>query len=434
MTKVTLQILAGTAAALAGSNAQAQNAPAATVIAIPPLTTPDSGARGNELLALGWEATQLIAADLRQTSELMPLPPRQKDYYSYPEVTAPNFPKWRSAGAKALVTGFVQSRSDGRLTFGCYVYDVEQGRELGRKGFIVSKNDWRRAAHKCSGMAYKGVTGSPGLFDTRIAYVAEGGVGAGLTKRIAVMDSDGTNHSYVTAGDSIVLTPRLSPGAERLAFVSFGGGVPQVRIVDLATNNQRPLTPIGSVGFAPRWSPDGNRIAFSMMQGGNADIYVVGANGGVPQRLTYSPGIDTDPSFSPDGTQIVFESDRGGSQQLYVMNANGSAPRRLSFGNSGAYASPDWSPDGKLIAFTLRTAGARRIGVMAADGSGEKLLTNGPADEGPSWAASGREILFQRTDAAGRSGIYRQSLDGSAARQMSIPQGGSDPDWSGVMD
>ena len=55
-------------------------------------------------------------------------------------------------------------------------------------------------------------------------------------------------------------------------------------------------------------------------------------------------------------------------------------------------------------------------------------------DEGPSWAASGREILFQRTDGTGRTGIYRQSLDGSAPRQMSIPQGGSDPDWSGVMD
>ena len=48
--------------------------------------------------AVGWQATQLIAADLRQTAELMPLPPNQKDYYSYPEVTAPTFSKWRSAG------------------------------------------------------------------------------------------------------------------------------------------------------------------------------------------------------------------------------------------------------------------------------------------------------------------------------------------------
>ena len=67
----------------------------------------------------------------------MPLKPNRDDYYSYPEVTAPTFSKWRSAGAKALVTGFVQARSDGRLTVGCYVYDVDKGRELARKGFVV---------------------------------------------------------------------------------------------------------------------------------------------------------------------------------------------------------------------------------------------------------------------------------------------------------
>lgn len=437
MRNFILQILGLAAAALSSAPAFAQEPgqAAATVIAVPPLTTPDSGTKGNELLALGWEATQLIAADLRQTSELVPLPPKQKDYYSYPEVTAPNFPKWRGAGAKALVTGFVQQRPDGRLTFGCYVYDVEAGRELGRKGFVVSRDDWRRAAHKCSGIAYKGVTGSPGLFDTRIAYVAESGVGTGLVKRVAVMDSDGTNHRYVTAGDTIVLTPRLSPEADRLAFVSYVGGVPQVRLIDVATGNQRPLVPSGNaISFAPRFSPDGRRIAFSMMLGGNADLYIVSANGGYPQRLTFSPGIETDPSFSPDGSRIVFESDRGGAQQLYVMNADGSGQRRLTFGGSGAYASPAWSPDGKWIAFTLRSGGARRIGIIAADGSGEKILTRGPGDEGPSWAASSREILFQRSDSAGRTGLYRVGLDGSEPRQMSIPQGGSDPDWSGVMD
>ena len=71
---------------------------------------------------------------------------------------------------------------------------------------------------------------------------------------------------------------------------------------------------------------------------------------------------------------------------------------------------------------------------MNADGTGERILTSGPADEEPSWAASSREIVFQRTDATGRPGIYRVSLDGSAPRRMTIPQDGSDPDWSGTMD
>ena len=75
-------------------------------------------------------------------------------------------PSGARKGAKALVTGFVQSRSDGRMTVGCYVYDVDKGRELARKGFVVAPSDWRRAAHKCSGLAYTAVTGAPGMFDT----------------------------------------------------------------------------------------------------------------------------------------------------------------------------------------------------------------------------------------------------------------------------
>ena len=219
----------------------------------------------------------------------------------------------------------------------------------------------------------------------------------------------------------------------RLAYVSFDGGVRRrCGSSTSISGQQHPLLPGNVMTFAPRYSPDGSQIVFSMMQGANSDIYVVDANGGMPRRLTTSPGIDTDPSFSPDGSRIVFESDRGGSQQLYVMNADGSQQRRISFGNA-AYASPEWSPDGKLIAFTWRFGDTRRIGVISPDGTGEKQLTAGSADEGPSWAASSRELVFQRTE-GGRPGIYRVSLDGSAPRKMTIPQDGSDPNWSGTMD
>jgi len=407
--------------------------PAATVIAIPPLTSPDSGSKGNQSLATAWQATQLIETDLRQTSELMPLQPNQKDYYSYPEVTAPTFSKWRDRGAKALITGFVQQRSDGRLTVGCYVYDVEKGRELGRIGFVATPSDLRRAAHKCSGLAYEKITGAPGMFDTRIAYVAETGPAEARVKRIAIMDSDGYNHSYVTSGGTGVLTPRLSPNASKLAYVSFQGGVPQVRVIDLASNQQHPLLSGNAMSFAPRFSPDGSKIVFSMMLGPNTDIYVVGANGGPARRLTTSPGIDTDPSFSPDGSKIVFESDRSGTQQLYLMNSDGSDERRITF-SIAAYSTPEWSPDGKSIAFTWRSGDTRRIGIISPDGTGERLLTNGPGDEAPSWAASSQELVFQHAEANGRPGIYRVSLDGSAPRKMTIPQDGSDPDWSGAVD
>ena len=415
-----------------GASAQPSQ-PAATLIAVPPLSAPNSDGGADSTLAIAWEATKLIATDLRSTAEIYPVGPEQKDFYSFPEVTAPSFPRWRARGVKALVTGFVRERDDGRLNFGCYIYDVDKGRELGRTGFAVARDDWRRAAHRCSGLAYKAITGSPGIFDTRIAYVAETGSGSGRVKRVAVMDSDGNNQDYLTKGDTFVVSPRLSPRAGRLAFVSYSGGIPHIEILDLETNIQRPLVPTPDMTFAPAFSPDGSQVAFSMMQGGNSEIYVVGTDGGMPRRVTFAPGVDTAPSFSPDGSRIVFESDRSGSSQLYIMNANGSDVRRLTFGGVW-YSAPEWSPDGQWIAFTRRASDGRRIGIIGADGSGEKALTSGPFDEGGRWAPSSRELVFQRTASSGRNGLYRVTIDGEQPRAVTTPQDGSDPDWSGVME
>lgn len=407
--------------------------PTATVIAIPPLSVPQDKPveGGGTTLSVAWQATQLIAADLRATSELFPVGPDQKDFYSYPEVTAPGFARWRSKGVKALLTGFVQSRSDGRLTVGCYVYDVDKGREIGRKGFVVVPGDWRRAAHKCSGLAYSAITGAPGIFDTRIAYVTESGSGAARTKKIALIDSDGNNQSTLTKGGSFGITPRLSPGGQTVAFTSFSGGIPHIEMVNVETGAQRPLLSSRAMSFSPSFSADGARIAFAMMQGINSDIYVVGSAGGAPQRLSTAPGIDISPSFSPDGTRITFESDRSGGPQLYIMNSDGSDQRRLSFGGAW-YSAPEWSPDGQWIAFTRRASDGRRIGVIKADGTAEKILTSGNADEGARWAPSSRELVFQRSDASGRQALYRVTLDGEQPRIVATAQDGSDPDWSGV--
>src|SRR5439155_1578631 len=89
----------------------------------------------------------------------------------------------------------------------------------------------------------------------------------------------------------------------------------------------------------------------------------------------------------------------------------------------GWYAAPEWSPDGEWIAFTRRSASGRSIGIIKLDGTGEKALTNGPADEGASWAASSRELIFDRVEATGASGLFRISLDGSEPRDHAVAIG-----------
>lgn len=401
-----------------------------SVVAVPQFSTPERvNTPAGETGAIARQISDIIAADLRAGGDIFAVGPDQSKVYAYQETTAPNFRQWRATGAKALVTGFVRAREDGRLTVGCYLHDLAAGREIARAGFNVTSAEWRRAAHRCADAVYVKMTGRPGGFDSRIAYVAESGSRVNRVKRVALMDADGSGHRFVTGGETIVLSPRLAPGGERLAYVSFGITGPQVRIVDLASNSDRPAIPAAEMSFGPSFSSDGRRLLLSVAANGNADIFAVDLQSGVISRLTATPGADTGASFSPDGSRIVFESDRSGSSQLYVMNADGSDARRISFGGA-RYGSPAWSPDGERIAFTRADGAGLRVGIMSPSGGEERLVTNGPMDEAPSWGGGSRNLLFQRREPGGRTALYIVGIDGATPRMMVTPQGGSDPHWS----
>jgi TolB protein len=398
-----------------------------TAIAVP--TMPVAGGAPS---TLGRQIAEVIASDLRSTGLFTPLGPNGVGSYTLGQASSPAYGEWRQAGAAQLVTGTVEPRDDGRITVGCYVHDVAAGRELARQGFAVAASDWRRAAHKCADTIYSRLSGQQAFLDTRVVYVAETGPKNARLKRIAIMDSDGSNHRFLTSGQATVVTPRFSPRGDKLVYMSYKGRRPRVYVMDVATGAERLLVPGTAFTFAPRFSPDGRSIVFSMGIGGNSDIYVVGADGGTPRRLTSAPGADTSPSYSPDGRRIVFESDRSGSQQLYVMDADGSGQRRISFGG-GAYASPVWSPRGDLIAFTRIGGAGFRIGTMSSSGGNVRLLTDAWQDEGPSWAPNGQFVMFNRiARGSGASTLYAVNINGGAARRLPTPLGGSDPSWSPV--
>ena len=403
-------------------------------IAVPVMPTPQAvETAAGSTAALGRQVAEVVAGDLSRSGLFRPIGPGGVRAVSFPEVTAPDFGHWGGVGAAALVQGFVRANPDGQLTVGCYLYDVALKSELTRQGYVVAPRDWRRAAHKCADAIYSRLSGESPFFDSRIAYIAESGPKDKRVKRLAIMDSDGANHRFLTNGQFTVLTPRFSPDYRQIVYLSYIENRPRIYIYDIGTGRQRVVTESPNQTFAPRFSPDGRFILYSMSVGGNTDIYRISANGGQPQRLTNSPGIDIGGSYSPDGSRIVFESDRSGSQQLYVMNADGSGQRRISFGG-GRYATPEWSPRGDLIAFT-KIAGNFRIGVMTPEGSGERLLTNSWQDEAPSWSPNGRVIQFFRTSqgAGGRSTVWQVDLTGINERRIPTPLDGSDPAWGPIL-
>ena len=383
--------------------------------------------------ALGIELGRVVFNDLKNNGLFKPTGPDSLPHPDYINITSPLWAVWQGRNTEMLVEGYVRAGGDGQLTVGCYLYDAKLGKELARAGWAVSPTDWRRAAHKCADLIYSRLSGESPFFDSKIAYIAETGPKNHRVKRLAIMDSDGANHRFITNGQATALTPRYSPDYKKIVYLSYLNGYPRIFVYDVGSGQQRLITESRNPTFAPRWSPDGRWVLYSMAIAGNTDIYrISSAGGGTPQKLTDSPGIDVGGSYSPDGSKIVFESDRSGSQQIYVMNADGSNQQRISF-FGGRAATPEWSPRGDLIAFT-HIAGDLRIAVMTPAGGGMRYLSNSWQDEAPTWSPNGRIVQFFRTEkGSGNTSIWQVDLTGRNERRLPTPVGASDPSWGPVL-
>jgi TolB protein len=346
----------------------------------------------------------------------------------------PRFADWRLIDAQALLVGAVDVADDGRLNVDFRLWDVLAQQQLVGVRFTTSADSWRRIAHKISDSIYERLTGEQGYFDTRIVFIDESGPKTNRTKRLAIMDQDGANPSFLTDGPYMVLTPRFSPSTQQITFMSYVSGRPQVYLFDVETGRTEVLGDFPGMTFAPRFTPDGESIIYSYALNGNSDVFIMHLPTRQQRRLTDSPSIDVSPSMSPDGRRIVFNSDRGGTPQLYVMNSDGSNPQRISFGD-GRYSAPVWSPRGDLIAFTKQLQGTFYIGVMRPDGEGERLLTGDFLVEGPTWSPNGRVIMFntETRGERGESSIRSVDLTGYNERLVPTPSGASDPAWSPLL-
>ena len=402
-------------------------------IAIPALP----GAAANETQA-GRDIAGVVSTDLERSGLFRLLDPRSFIQNVSLSDAQPRFGDWRQINAQALVTGSVTTQGDGRLRVEFRLWDVFAEQQLTGFGYTTTQQNWRRIAHIIADEIYKRITGEEGYFDTRIVYVSESGPADKRVKRLAIMDQDGANNRFLTDGRVLVLTPRFSPTAQEITYLSYGNGAPRVYLFNIDSGQQEVIGDFPGMTFAPRFSPDGNRVILSRAENGVSNLFSFDLRTRRPTRLTDSQAIDTSPCFAPDGSKIVFNSDRGGSQQLYMMNSDGSDVKRISFG-SGKYGTPVWSPRGDLIAFTKIDGGSFYIGVMRPDGSGERLLTRDFLVEGPTWAPNGRVLMYFRqspSDSRGHGGstrLFSIDLTGSNQREVITPQDASDPAWSPLL-
>jgi TolB protein len=374
------------------------------------------------------DVAAIVAADLARSGRFAPVP--EENMVAKP--VTPNevrFQDWRTLGAENLVIGQIEAAGADQYRIQFRLFDVFRGRQVTGYSLPTTAKGMRYVAHRISDMIYEALTGQPGAFATRIAYVISETVNGEKKYQLQLADSDGYNPQTLLNSEHPLMSPAWAPDGQRLAYVSFEKKRPAVFVQNIYTGVREELSAFAGINGAPSWSPDGRSIAVTLSRDGNPEIYSMRISDKSVKRLTFGPSIDTEPVWSPDGSTIVFTSDRGGSPQLYQMPAEGGRARRLTF--EGNYnASADYSPDGKSLAMVHGEGGKYRIAALDIDSGLLRVLSDGSLDESPSFAPNGSMIIYATE--AGHSGVLAAvSSDGRFRQRFSLQKGDvREPVWS----
>jgi TolB protein len=158
--------------------------------------------------------------------------------------------------------------AEGQIRVDFRLWDVFSEQQLLGLQFTATPENWRRVAHKISDAVYERLTGEKGYFDTRVVFVAESGPKTARVKRLAIMDQDGANPSYLTNGSAMVMTPRYSSTSQHVTYMALRDTGASVYLLNIETGRQETLGQYSGMVFAPRFSADGKKVAFSVERDG----------------------------------------------------------------------------------------------------------------------------------------------------------------------
>lgn len=385
---------------------------------IPVAIVPLAGEQG-----LPQSITAVVGADLARsglfklvdTGGINPLPMEPSEI---------RYGDWKARGADAMVIGSVRLLPEAKLEVRFRLMDVAKQTQLAGFSYTIAPAQLRLTAHRIADVVYEKLTGDPGVFSTKISYVVK----QGNHYELQIADADGYDSQTVVSSNDSIISPTWSPEGNRIAYVSFEKKRAVTYVQSLTTGKRSLLAGYEGSNSAPAWAPDGNRLAVVLSKDGISQVYLVNPDGSGLQRLTYSGAIDTEPNFSKDGKWILFTSDRGGSPQIYRMPASGGEAERLTF--EGTYnVSPRFSPDGKSFAFIQRGNGRFNVAVQDLATRQMQVLTDSMLDESPSYAPSGKIILYA-TEIGGRGVLAAVSNDGKIKQRLTVQSGDvREPSW-----
>jgi TolB protein len=377
-------------------------------------------------------ASEVVSSDLYRSGLFDPMD--EADMAERPvDGESIRFGTWRLLKVDYIVIGWINDSPDGAGYDIVYqLYDVHTQDRLLSQVTTVGFGDLRFGAHRVADAIYEKLTGVPGAFSTRIAYVSVTQAGDGLLYELVVADADGFDPQSIVSSPEPLLSPNWSPNGERIAYVSFEKGNSAIYIQEVATGSRELVSSSRGINGAPAFSPNGRYLALTLSHTGNPEIYVRDLTKGRMRQLTQHWAIDTEAAWSPDGKTVYFTSDRGGRPQIYRVPMDGGSAERVTL--VGEYnARVSVAGNGRTIAVAHGQGNEYRIAVWDLENERMRVLTPGVLDESPSFAPNSSMILYA-TREGDRGVLSAVSADGNVRQRLVLTEGDvREPAWSPVI-
>ena len=298
------------------------------------------------------------------------------------------------------------------------------------------------------------------------------------TRRLWMINVDGSGHQKLSAMDVNESSPRWSPDGSRLAFTASTDNGSEVFIYWVNTGKIARISQLTESPAGLNWSPDSRWLAFSMfvegselklvtppkkpkdaewadtptvttrfkhetdgagkMKPGYSHLFVLPADGGTARQVTSGDfNHSSTPVWSANGKHLYFSSNRKDNweydfrnSEIYAVDINNGLITTLTERN-GPDHSMALSPDGKTIAYLgyndkMQAYQNTLLYTMNADGSGEKAL-NERFDFSPSapvWDPNGKGVYYMfddrgntkigHTDLSGKQRIVTHNVGGTS--------------------
>jgi TolB protein len=339
--------------------------------------------------------------------------------------TGVDYDAWTVAGVSYVVRGVASGEASAQAE----LFDIASRRRVLGQSYSAGGQGTARIASRIADDVMQAITGAPGIFSSRIAYLGDF---SGGTKEVMVMDADGQNLRQLTSERALVASPAWGRLGQELFFTSYRDNNPDLYGITLDGRrfqvSRRP-----GMNTSPAWSEAAQRLAVMLSKDGNSEIYTMDANGSSLARLTRNGGevADTAPDWSPDGTQIAYTSDDAGQPGIYIMNRDGTGSHRVTGG--GYFDSVSWSPDGKRLAYVARESGEFNVYMLDLASNTPTRLTHSQGDNtDPSWGPNSRHLVFASTRGSGHN-IYMMNTDTRVAKPITRSGNATSPVWGPIL-